>query len=242
MLRKETVNDATLELLITLMNDQLLQDFFLVGGTALALQIGHRKSIDLDLFSQKTFDAEQLLAELESKYQFQLNYQARNTLKGNIEGVQVDLITHNYPLVSPLLNVEGVRMASASDIAAMKLNAISGNGTRLKDFIDIAYLSSSITLAEMIESFGEKYGSRNPVMLVKALDYHQDVDFQESIQMLGNSYNWKTVEKRLGEMTRHPQQLFPGLGEQKREKDFFRTKDKDRGKDNDLDQSQRISI
>lgn len=242
MLRKETVNDATLELLTTLMNDQLLQDFFLVGGTALALQIGHRKSIDLDLFSQKPFDPEQMLAELEPKYQFQLNYQARNTLKGNIDGIQVDLITHNYPLVNPLLNVEGVRMASAPDIAAMKLNAISGNGTRLKDFIDVAYLSSSITLAEMIDSFGEKYGSRNPVMLVKALDYHQDIDFQESIQMLGNSYDWKTVEKRLGEMTRQPQKLFPELGKKEQEKDISRPKEKKRSRDNDLDQRQGISM
>jgi nucleotidyltransferase AbiEii toxin of type IV toxin-antitoxin system len=242
MLRKETVNDATLELLTTLMYDQLLQDFFLVGGTALALQIGHRKSIDLDLFSQKPFDPEQMLAELEAKYQFQLNYQARNTLKGNIDGIQVDLVTHNYPLVNPLLNVDGVRMASAPDIAAMKLNAISGNGTRLKDFIDVAYLSSSISLAEMIDSFGEKYGSRNPVMLVKALDYHQDIDFQESIQMLGNSYDWKTVEKRLGEMTQQPRKLFPELGKKEQEKDISRPKEKERSRDNDLDQIQGIGM
>jgi len=87
MLRKETVSESTLELLKTLMKDPLFGDFFLVGGTALALQIGHRISIDIDLFSQNNFDADQLLMEVESKYSFQLNYQDRNTLKGSIDGV-----------------------------------------------------------------------------------------------------------------------------------------------------------
>jgi len=211
MLRKETVNQSTLELLTTLMKDPLLEDFFLVGGTALALQIGHRLSIDIDLFSQKPFDADQLLADIESRYPFQLNYQARHTLKGSIDGVQVDLITHNYPLVNDLLVLEDVRMASAEDIAAMKLNSISGNGTRLKDFIDVAYLSSSLSLSQMIDAFCEKYGNRNPAMLVKALDYHKDIDFLEPIQMLGDKYNWKSIETRLGQMTMQPQRLFPEM-------------------------------
>lgn len=135
MLRKETVSEATLELLKKLMKDELLKDFFLVGGTALSLQIGHRISIDLDLFTMASFDDNQMLVDLENEYKFQLDYRSKNTLKGEIDGVKVDLITHNYPLVKPLLNVDGVRMASPDDIAAMKLNAISGNGTRLKDFI-----------------------------------------------------------------------------------------------------------
>ena len=125
--------------------------------------------------------------------------------------MQVDLITHNYPLVNDLLNVEGVRMASAEDIAAMKLNSISGNGTRLKDFIDVAYLSSSLSLSKMIDAFCEKYGNRNPAMLVKALDYHKDIDFQEPIQMIGSKYNWKSIETRLGQMTMQPHRLFPKM-------------------------------
>lgn len=211
MLRKETVSESTLELLKTLMKDPLFGDFFLVGGTALALQIGHRISIDIDLFSQNNFDADQLLMEVESKYSFQLNYQDRNTLKGSIDGVQVDLITHNYPLVNTLLDVDGVRMASAEDIAAMKLNSISGNGTRLKDFIDVAYLSSSISLSGMIDAFCEKYGNRNPAMLVKALDYHMDIDFQEPIKMVDLDYSWKSIEKRLGQMTMNPQRIFADM-------------------------------
>ncbi len=118
------------------MNDELLKDFFLVGGTALSLQIGHRISIDLDFFNQSAFDENFLIAELESKYKFRLDYQSKNTLKGEIENIKVDFITHNYPLSKPLIQEEGVRMASPEDIATMKLNAIAGNGSRLKDFSD----------------------------------------------------------------------------------------------------------
>jgi len=211
MLRKETVAEPTLELLKTLMNDQLLKDFFLVGKTALALQLGHRISIDLDLFTQLPFDQNFLLAELESKYKFQLDYESKNTLKGEIKNVKVDFIAYNYPLVKPLIQKEGVRMASPEDIAAMKLNAVSGNGTRLKDFIDIAYLSPILTLSQMVDAYEGKYASRNPLMLLKALDYHNDINFKEIIEMLDGKYQWKNIENRLSQMTRFPKKLFPQL-------------------------------
>lgn len=211
MLRKETVSESTLELLVALMKDSVFGDFFLVGGTALSLQIGHRISIDLDLFSKEAFDADRMLDHLEGTYNFQLDYQSKNTLKGSINEVKVDLITHNYALVKPLLLVEDVRMASLEDIAAMKLNAISGNGTRLKDFIDVAYLSSSVSLASMIEAYEEKYASRNPTMLLKAMEYHEDINFTESIQMLSGKYVWKDIAGRLRSMTLQPRKLFPAL-------------------------------
>jgi len=215
MLRKETVSESTLELLKTLMNDELLKAFFLVGGTALSLQIGHRISIDLDLFTISSFDDDQMLSDLEDKYKFQLDYQSKNTLKGEIGGVKVDLITHNYPLVKPLLNFDSVRMASPDDIAAMKLNAISGNGTRLKDFIDIAYLSSFMTLSQMIDAYEEKYSSRNPAMVIKALDYHKDINFNEPIEMLEGKYRWKDIEQRIGQMTLNPTKVFTQIYELK---------------------------
>ncbi len=193
------------------MNDQLLKDFFLVGGTALALQLGHRISIDLDLFTQLPFDQNFLLSELESKYKFQLDYESKNTLKGEIKNVKVDFIAHNYPLVKPLIRKEGVRMASPEDIAAMKLNAVSGNGTRLKDFIDIAYLSPILTLSQMVDAYEGKYASRNPLMLLKALEYHNDINFKEIIEMLDGKYQWKNIENRLSQMTRFPKKLFPQL-------------------------------
>jgi len=208
MLCKETVSKSTLELLTSLMKDERLKAFFLVGGTALSLQIGHRISIDLDLFSVDSFDEDQLLSYLENEYKFVLDYRSKNTLKGSIANVKVDFITHGYPIVIPLILSEDIRMASTKDIAAMKLNAISGNGTRLKDFIDVAYLSSSLTLHQMIEAYEQKYSNRNPVMLIKALDYHNDINFDEPIEMINESYSWKKTEQRLSQMMRNPQRLF----------------------------------
>lgn len=208
MLRKETVSESTLELLIKLMREDFLKNFFLVGGTALALQIGHRISIDIDLFSETEFDANDILSELEDKFRFQLDFQAKNTLKGSIAGVKVDFISHKYPLVKPLLEVEDVRMTSLEDIAAMKLNAIVVNGSRVKDFVDVAFLSSSFTLTQMIHAYEKKYATRNPTTAIKALGYHHDIDFNEPIILLDGKYNWKEIKKLLDKMTLNPNRRF----------------------------------
>lgn len=208
MLYKETVSSDTLELLKTLMHDPLLSDFFLVGGTALSLQIGHRRSIDLDLFTTKDFDENALLGEVDERYNFYTDFQSKNTLKGQIDGVKVDFISHKYPLINPLLVTEDVRMAGIQDIAAMKLNAIAGNGTRLKDFVDIAYISSFITPIQIVEAYQDKYSARNPVMAIKSMVYHNDIDFTEPIEMMDDNFSWNVIDRRLHDMLDTPEQLF----------------------------------
>jgi Nucleotidyl transferase AbiEii toxin, Type IV TA system len=211
MLRKETISKPTLELLKMLMQDQSLKDFFLVGGTALSLQIGHRISIDIDLFNTKEFDENSMLNKLEAQYSFSQLYQDKNTLKGEVDGIKVDLISHTYPLIKPLVVIDGIRMASLNDIAAMKLNAISGNGTRIKDFIDIAYLSSSLTFAEMVNSYEQKYALRNAVMAIKAVNYYEDIELTTKVQVLDKNFKWENIKSRLDKMTIAPKQLFPHL-------------------------------
>jgi hypothetical protein len=211
MLRKETVTAGTLELLKSLMQDENLNAFFLVGGTALSLQIGHRISIDLDLFSQSSFDETQLLEYLELQKGLQLDYLHKNTIKGQIAETKVDFIRHPYPLVKELEIQEGIRLASLEDIAAMKLNAIVGNGTRLKDFIDIAFLSCHLSLETMMNAYEDKYATRNPLLSLKSLSYHNDINFNEPVQMIGCTYEWKAVAKRLGEMEKFPTKIFETL-------------------------------
>jgi hypothetical protein len=106
---------------------------------------------------------------------------------------------------------EDIRMASLEDISAMKLNAIAGNRTRLKDFIDIAFLSCYLSLAQMINAYERKYLLRNPVMLIKALLYHGEIDFNEPIKMVNAKYSWKSIEKRLREMEKQPLLIFKKL-------------------------------
>jgi len=208
MLHKETVEKPTLELLTKLMNDNSLKEFVLVGGTALALQTGHRISINLDLFSISAFDSNNLGNYLRINYNFELDFVARNTLKGEIDGVQLDFITHQYPWVQKQNIIDNIRLASFIDIAAMKLNAISGNETRVKDFIDIAFLSSEISLNEMLYGYEQKYRG-NPVMALKALLFYDDINFNEPVKMAGNNlFQWKAIEKRLKLMQKFPDKIF----------------------------------
>lgn len=212
MLYKETVTPSTLELLIRLMDDPQLKDFVLVGGTSLALQIGHRVSVDLDLFSIHSFVETDLNQYLIDRYHFETDFLARSTVKGEIAGVQIDCLSHAYPLVGEINIYENIRLASLHDIAAMKLNAISGNGTRIKDFIDIAYLAEYMSLKEMLNSYQNKYKTMNVLIPVKALTYFDEINFAEPIKMLSSKkFNWKKIEKRIYEMLKMPHHIFPRL-------------------------------
>jgi len=179
MLHKNTLSENTLELLITLQQDEVLKGFFLAGGTSLALQIGHRISIDLDLFSLSGFDSTLMLEHLEQTYEFQLDYSALNTLKGSIQNIKVDFISHRYPLVNPILEVEKTKLYGISDIAAMKLNAIALNGTRSKDFIDVYFILKKLSLNDILQAYKKKYKSRNLLHIVKSLNYFGDINIQD---------------------------------------------------------------
>ena len=93
MLYTQTLQGETLRLLKTLLEEDELSEFSLVGGTALALYLGHRRSVDIDLFTQKEFDSTALCAQLKDKYGFREDFVRKNTLKGTIEGVKIDCIT-----------------------------------------------------------------------------------------------------------------------------------------------------
>lgn len=218
MLQTQTVPPATLELLKDFMKDEQLNDFFLVGGAALSLQINHRISIDLDFFSLKEFDENVLLTYLETRRSFKLDSLAKHTVKGRIDQVIVDFITHAYPLVKNVQPIEGVRLASLEDIAAMKLNAIVGNGTRLKDFIDIAYLSSYLSLKEMLHAYKHKYSSRNQVLVLKSLAYFNDINQNEPIQLLDAVYKWEPIKTRILGMIEEPGNLFQSISMMLKEK------------------------
>jgi hypothetical protein len=209
MLHKETVEASTFKLLTALMQDEALNPFILVGGTALALYLGHRKSIDLDLFSPTDFDSMELGRYMKEKHAIEINATAKNTLTGFINGIKVDLLAHRYPYVEQPLLQEGIRLCSMKDIAAMKLNAITGNGTRIKDFIDVAFLSCEMPLAEMLKAYQTKYES-NPYTALRSLLYFEDIIFDEPVQMTGGGKpDWKNISKRIIDMTNNRHKIFP---------------------------------
>jgi hypothetical protein len=208
MLYEQTIKKSTLELLKKLMNDLSFQNFVLAGGTALALQIGHRISIDLNLFTNLPFDETQLADHLRRNYNFELDFISSNTIKGEINGIQIDCIAHQYPWLEKHNKYGSIRLAGYLDIAAMKLNAISGNGTRMKDFIDIAFLSTRTGLNQMLQAYEQKYKS-NPVMPLKAMSYFNDINFNEPVLMTEIKHlKWHFIEKRILEMQKFPDKVF----------------------------------
>lgn len=208
MLHKETVEPRTLELLKQLQAEPLFSGFNLVGGTALALRLGHRKSIDLDLFTREEFNLEELKTMLINKYELKISYERHQTLKGFIDGVMIDCIQFNYPHLQAPNTIDGVRLESIPDIIAMKLSAIAQNGTRIKDFIDIAMLSTIYSFDEMLNFYISKFPKANVLMPIKALTYFDEIDFNESVVMISGKFDWKYIDKRLNEMVRDSKKVF----------------------------------
>jgi hypothetical protein len=124
MLQTQTVYPETLGFLKALMQEPLLNDFYLVGGTALSLQIGHRISVDIDLFTNEPFDSIFLAAELKQKYNFKENQNRDYFIQGQMDGVKIDILKYPYKPLNPIVEVENVRMVVAADIASMKMAAI----------------------------------------------------------------------------------------------------------------------
>ena len=208
MLQTLAVKEKTLGLLIRLMGDEKLMQFHLVGGTALAFYLGHRKSIDLDMFSQQLFDVRELEDYLKHTYDFHTDRQSDVTLIGSINSVKVDCIRYNYPLVEPVHDCDGIRMYSMPDIAAMKLTAISQSGRRLKDFVDVAFLSTKISLEGMLNAFEKKYPKTSVMSAVRGLTFFDEIDFSTEIELIDGTFKWKVIEKRLKEMIRYPDKIF----------------------------------
>ena len=211
MLHKETVETSTFELLKKLQAEPLLSTFNLVGGTSLALRLGHRKSVDLDLFSKEDFDLQEVKELLVNKYDFKVGYEKGKTLKGFIGKVMVDLIRYDYPHIQPVETEEGLRLESLPDVVAMKLSSICDNGSRIKDFIDIAHLSAVYSFAEMLGFYSQKYPNSNLIMPAKALVYFNDINFNESVVMMQGQFDWNKIAKRLDEMAAHPEKRFKKL-------------------------------
>jgi len=198
MLYKETVESTTLELLNSLQSKSYLAGFYLVGGTALSLRIGHRKSADLDLFSNFSFDVVQLMENLTADYSFNLFFSANNTIKGSIDNVKVDLLSHRYPLINKPVVEEKIELLSTQDLIAMKLNAISGSGQRVKDFIDIYYLLQNFSIDQMIGFYKKKYSHYNEVSVLKSLVYFDDIDFNDWPEMIADpDLKWNTIKDEL---------------------------------------------
>lgn len=173
--------------------------------------IGHRISLDIDLFSDSEFDAEKLASVLSSKYQVDNLETDKNTINCFIEDVKVDCIAHCYPWIKPAIEVEGIRFASIEDIAAMKFNAIVQDGSRLKDFIDVYAMLEQKSLSELLLSYEHKYPNVSALTARKALLYHNDVRLDQKINLIKKNILWIKIVKRLKQANLDDKKVFkPG--------------------------------
>ena len=211
MLQKNTVEENTFRILKVLQKDENLNGFYLVGGTALALKIGHRRSIDLDFFSPEPFDTFSLSDYLSEKYGFVKSNQASKSkviLQGFIEDVKTDWVVNNYPFAENPETIEGIRLYSLRDIAAMKLIAIADTGSRLKDFVDVAYLSAIMSLNEMLDAYEKKYNI-DKVRVILGITYFSDIDYTTKIDLIDAAYRFEPIRERLHDMKHNPDKVYP---------------------------------
>lgn len=202
MLQYRSIYPKTLELLKELMLQPCLQDFFLVGGTALALQIGHRISVDIDMFTPYEFSSRKILSEMEKHFAIVNAAAGKNSLSfdgalqdGNNEIVKVDLIRYSYPLINPVRTVDDIRLLSVEDIIPMKLSAVAGRGSK-KDFYDIFYLLDMYGLEQMISLFETKFPQTSKFHILKSLAFFNDAEPEPDPQTIENT-DWTTIKDRI---------------------------------------------
>jgi hypothetical protein len=177
----------------------LFQSAYLAGGTALALQIGHRYSYDLDFFTQEKFNEQttsQRLAELLDD--FHLERQEWRTILGYVQDMRFSIFYYQYPLLFPAHDFSGIQIADEKDIAPMKIAAIADRGTK-RDFIDLYFILAirkNLGFTEALDLYDKKFGklAQNKVHIVKSLVYFDDAE-NDAIPNMLKKVDWDSVKQ-----------------------------------------------
>jgi hypothetical protein len=164
----------------------------LAGGTSLALQMGHRKSIDLDLFGKIESDVHSLHEQLNELGTLKILHQTDHIHVFLINDIKVDIVHYPYQWLTGAFVSDQIILAHTSDIAAMKLSAITGRGSK-KDFIDIYFLLQIFSLKEMISFYNQKYPDGSEFLVLKSLSYFDDAEKEPSPVML-HKVSWAKIK------------------------------------------------
>jgi len=183
------ITPACLQALDYLRHHPFIADFYLAGGTALALQIGHRVSTDLDWFSATrpllAPERESIGLAMAVSQQFEVVSEQDGLLFTRLFGADVSFIYQHHPLLEPPVEFQGISLASPADIGLMKLAAVNSRGTR-RDFVDLYCLRGVVTLDRLLELATVKYADRPSFLAVaaRALAYFEDAEQQPMPRML----------------------------------------------------------
>ena len=195
MLQYKTIEPGTLQLLRELQSLPLMQGTRLVGGTALALQLGHRRSVDLDFFGTMETISEEIRTTLSKSHKVTILKESKNINIYLVDNVKVDIVNYAYSWISDPVLEEGLRLASAKDIAAMKISAIEGRGTK-KDFIDLYFLLNQYSLREILDLYMRKYQEGSLFVAMKSLSYFEDAEL-DPMPLMYEDVSWEQIKERI---------------------------------------------
>lgn len=198
MLQLRTIEPNTLELLKKLNAQSELAGMRLVGGTALALQYGHRQSIDLDFFGHLQATNDEILDMFSRVGHCQVLNVTKNIVQVVLDGIKVDVVNYScYDWIDEAIQEDGVVLASAKDIAALKINAIEGRGTR-KDFVDVFVLLQHYSLDTILNFYCEKYPEHSMFRALMSLTYFADAEKYEMPPMFIPD-TWEHMKETISE-------------------------------------------
>lgn len=183
-LHTDTLPKATAAVLDKIKNIGKLKDFYLSGGTALSLQLGHRESEDLDFFIRIPFDPQLLQQKLSQCGELENVMIDEGTLNVFMNGVKLQFLRYPYNLLEEFIPWNGISLSSVNDIACTKLITISMRGGR-KDFIDLYVILQQTTLEDLFLKLDIKYVKikYNYPHILKSLVYFEDADMQPMPRM-----------------------------------------------------------
>ena len=168
---------------------------YLAGGTALALHLGHRVSVDLDFFTKEELDEKILVADLLQLTEFKKEAEAWRTVMGKVGKTKFSIFYYKYPLLARTVPFNGIQILAKPDIAAMKIQALGDRGTK-RDFIDLYFLAKEYSLPEMLEFYDKKYGDLEEKLyhLIKSMDYFADAEADEKELEMLIPVKWEDVK------------------------------------------------
>jgi predicted nucleotidyltransferase component of viral defense system len=195
----ETVPSLLHDLLAEIGQMPFTGRFYLAGGTALALRLGHRVSVDLDFSSDIDEVDDDSRAEIVAAFKQRRTTEVLEDVFGNllmaIEGTHVGFFSYGYPLLEPPAEVLGVRVAGLLDIGMMKLDALISRAAR-KDFYDLYFIARRVPLEEMLHQGPIKYPYAHDyeMMALTSLTYFENADQQMAIKSFPPT-DWETVRE-----------------------------------------------
>lgn len=194
MLYSQTIQPDTLDTLRRIQAQPELSGTRLVGGTALALQLNHRLSIDIDLFGvwDRTADLGRILGRCGTVRE---EHRTENIRVFNVNDIKVDVVYYTYAWLKEPVEEDGIRLACIQDIAPMKLEAINSRGSK-KDFIDLVFLLERFSLEEMFKWYLAKYPQGSEYLILRSLVYFDDAE-EDPMPLMLKPMNWETAKAHI---------------------------------------------